>query len=321
MDVKRSNTSATSAADLQQPDQSGAHPHAAIAARAQQQHSAVQIPAGLDRLAGSKSRPERGAVLGTCAKGSDFRECRGGDSLKDGATDFVKFDQIDYKRTRNGNEGRGSCEGIVREAMRRIDRNEASSLMDAVTYMRSDANLGGSLADHMFDRIDNFQSNRNGLGLTRFDRGAVVHFDHDQSHDRNTRISNLMDAFQHSVSQPGDLAIVRLGLYPQGVMSGSERGHALLVQRNADDSITTFDPDNAAFVHPDEQHWRRAMRGYLDTAFTETGYAVVPDNIQSFTAPRADQRAAGLATPEPLPPVTPPEPPLKLFPGWHREDL
>ncbi|MFC0399829.1 hypothetical protein ACFFIG_15575 [Paraburkholderia rhizosphaerae] len=258
----------------------------------------------------SHERTKRGGVLGTCGGGSEFRECRGGDALDEGASTHIKFDQMDYRRTRNGADGKGTCEGIVREAMRRIDRNDANNLLEAVTHMRTEANGGISLADQMFDRIENFQSNRAALQLTRFDQRPAIRFDYDQTPDHTTQVNTMMDRLNERLSRPGDLAIVGLGLHQTGVMSGFQGGHALLVQHNPDNSFTTFDPNNGAFVYPNARDWARAFSGYLDTAFDEAGFDVRPDSIQAFRL--RDQRG-GPATLVPLPDLVPPEPPLPLF--------
>jgi hypothetical protein len=263
------------------------------------------------------SRPKRGGVLGKCGAGSDFRECRGGDALKENASDFVKFDQIDYKRTRNGADGKGSCEGIVREAIRRIDRNDSTDLMDAVTYMRSDANVGGESARDMFDRIDNYQGNPGAFVPSRFVRDTTIRLDRDRSLDRTARLNHLDGAVQRSLNSPGNLAVVRFGLYDNNSnAAGFQAGHAILIQRGNDDRITIFCPNNAAYRYPNAQEARRALHAYIDTAFSETGYTVVPDSVEPFRAYAMPQSKTNTT---PLPDVVPPEPPLKQFPGFHSE--
>jgi hypothetical protein len=258
-------------------------------------------------------RSRRGGVLGSLKSGSEFRENRGGDMLKASSVDSVKFDQMDYRRTRRGGDGQGSCEGIVFEAMRRIDRNESSDLMDAATYTRADANSGGSSAGQMFDRIDNFQENRNSPGFRQFDRSPPRAFTERPGQPSGHQTENLLDQLHQNLNSNADMAVVRLGLSRTGAMEGRTAGHAILVQRNANSGYTIFDPNNGAFRYASEPQMRTALRAYMDGAFVEAGYSAVPESAQFYRARVATTPAP--AVQPPLPPRVLPEPSLNLFPG------
>jgi len=264
---------------------------------------------------GPPVRQKRGGALGKCmaSTNSEFRESRGGDLLKIPSSGYIKFDQIDYRRTRNGAEGRGMCEGITLEAIRRIDRNDAANLMDAVTYMRSDGNLGGNAATEMFDRIDNFQDNRNSPGFRRYERTSPFFFTAQPGQSTDQRSENLLDQLHRDLRGEGDIAVVRLGLRQTGRMESRAAGHALLVSRDADNHYTVFDPNNGAFRYRDEQDMRSALRSYIEGAFAEAGYEVEPESVQ-FYRPRQQQRPLPEPLETQLPPPTLPEPSIALFP-------
>ncbi|WP_460900155.1 YopT-type cysteine protease domain-containing protein [Paraburkholderia jirisanensis] len=262
---------------------------------------------------------KRGGVLGSLKSNSEFREYRGGDVLKATADDYVKFDQMDYRRTRNGGDGHGSCEGLVLEAMRRIDRNESSDLMDAVTYMRADANQGGSGARQLFDRVDNFQADRNSPGFRSYERSPPRYFTEQTGQPPGQRVEDLLDQLHQNLTSDGNMGVVRLGLSRIGVMEGRSAGHAILVQRNAGNGYTIFDPNNGVFRYGSEQQMRTALRSYMNGAFAESGYTAAPESVQFYR-----QRAASTRAPtaeSQLPPPVLPEPSLNVFYHGDRSDL
>ena len=115
------------------------------------------------------SRVRRGGALGKCAAASEFRECRGGEALKETAASYQKFDQADLDRKR-GNTGHGACDGIVMEAIRRVDRNADGKTPDvpsAVKRILADAGRNSVTREEMFDRIDRFQYDTRSLGVSR----------------------------------------------------------------------------------------------------------------------------------------------------------
>ncbi|WP_454871893.1 enterotoxin A family protein [Paraburkholderia xenovorans] len=256
--------------------------------------------------ASTLSRIRRGGVLGTCGAQPEFRECRGGEALKEMAVSYQKFDQNDRRRTR-GPRGRGTCDGLVREAMRRIDRDDSGATADvpsAVNQMLIDADSRSRASREMFERIDRFQD-----GLTPFALGRYVQRNaelYDGTPDRSQRIAGLMTRL-HDWLQPGDMAYLRLGM-TSPVDNSWQHGHALLMQRRASGDYVVFDPNNGAFVYRNEAGMARALRGYLDTAYSETGLQVMPDSIQVYARGQPRVRA----TQAPLAPLLP-EPPPELY--------
>ncbi len=153
----------------------------------------------IDEAPDSLARAKRGNALGKCALGSPFRECRGGDALQMPSSSYEPFDQNDYRRLRSVAE-RGACEGIVREAIRRIDRDEdgtSLNLASVVRQMRLDGNTGGRAASDMFERIGAFQDNSMTLGLRRYRAGKLVLFKGRAPREENIRgmVENISRAF------------------------------------------------------------------------------------------------------------------------------
>lgn len=231
--------------------------------------------------AATLSRRPRGVGSSQCAADSVFRECRGGDALNETAQSYEKFDQHDYRRTR-GEDQMGSAQGVLREAMRRIDRDSkgATDLLSAVRLMADEAASGSHASSDMFDRIDAFQYNRATLGFRRFTGRAVLRFT--DIHSRDNRIVLFMDNLQGRL-QPGEMAYLRLGTHSTAVMNSAERDHALLVQRRASGDFVAFDPDNGAFLYRNEADLLHALRSYIDAAFHEEGREVVPASMSIFT--------------------------------------
>jgi hypothetical protein len=233
------------------------------------------------------SREKRGASLGACAK-SEFRECRGGEDLKEGSSSHVKFDQFDQKRTR-GDDGRGTCTGIVHEAIRRIDRSGgATDLPSAVTYMSSEINGGKKDANEVFNRIQAFQDNPSSLGLSTYAHTGEVGF---VGGTREARIDSVMSHLQQG---PGlnEGALAYIGLALQNPDDASARsGHMILVQHlpsNATDNPSAsryaiFDPNNGVFTYDDWAHTETALRSYMDSAYKEDGYIVVPERVEYYS--------------------------------------
>jgi hypothetical protein len=240
-------------------------------------------------------RETRGAVLGACAK-SDFRECRGGDALKAGSSSYIKFDQYDNKRTR-GESGRGTCSGIADEAMRRIDQSSgATDLPSAVTYMRSELNGSKSDVSQICDRIQNFQDNPRNLATRYYAVSAEHTWPTHGGATRNERIDGLMDSLCTSPGMdPGNVAYV--GVRMQRTDAAPADGHVLLVQHLPANAQTNpsasryavFDPNNGVFTYDDWAHTEAALRGYMDSAYREDGYAAVPEQAR-FYSPDPEHR-------------------------------
>ncbi|MFC0576417.1 enterotoxin A family protein [Paraburkholderia solisilvae] len=237
------------------------------------------------RDAEAATRVPRGGTLRKCAEDSPFRECRGGEGLRATAWSYVPFDQIRYVGEPHIG-GRGSCEGWVREAMRRIDRGLATgpvSLLDVVHAMRRDTTSRRSgVAGEMFSRVGGFQLNSASLGLQRFRLMAVEQFNPRGSDDVSI---DSMATVLGSELRENEIAFVRLLLNPAA--SGGERfGHALLVQHLPQDEFVIFDPNNGAFLYRGAAQMQSALRAYAADAFSEEelGLHVVPHSMDSFSA-------------------------------------
>lgn len=268
------------------------------------------------------SREKRGGVLGACAK-SDFRECRGGDALKEGSSSYVKFDQFDRKKTR-GEDGRGTCNGIVREAMRRIDRSIGGATTDlpsAVTYMTSDMGSGRAEADRtgIYGRIQAFQDNPSRLGLLNYRDSAGMHWNPRGSSTREDRINGLMRSVGTMPGMPpGGLAYIGVRIQRTDETS-TPSGHVLLVQRlpsNAQGDASSssgryavFDPNNGVFTYEDWAHTEAALRGYMDSAYNEDGYTVMPDTVEFYVPGSGNRTQPFRPNPYPTPADSQREPP------------
>ncbi|MFM0161289.1 hypothetical protein [Paraburkholderia sediminicola] len=277
-------------------------------------------------------RDKRGGVLGTCAN-SEFRECRGGQALKESAGSYVAFDQNNRKETR-GDDGRGTCEGIVREAMRRIDRSysarSAINLMDAVSSMENDMRTSRSARESgIYDNIDVFQHNRNMLALGIYAQSRDLNFSANDSSSREDRLNSLMDGL--NAMPPGGLAFVGVHTQTAGAASPVDNRHVILIQRHHDVTAPDgtppahryiiFDPNNGAFDYETPDRMNAALRNYMDTAFTAIGNTVTPDRA-IFYSPRRSARAGNRSIQLPATIVPPslqlPEPPVLMQPFPQR---
>jgi hypothetical protein len=242
---------------------------------------------------GAHSREKRGAVLGACAK-SEFRECRGGEALKDGASSYMKFDQFENKETR-GEEGRGTCDGIVHEAMRRLDLNSGGTdLPSAVTHMSSEINGGRRTANQVMDRILVYQDNPERLGLRNYRQTSRRVWNPSSGATRDERINGLIHNMGTSPGiPPGGFAYIGVRVQREGE-AARQYGHVLLVQRlpqdaHGADRYAIFDPNNGVFTYDNWQHTQAALRGYMDSAYSEDGYNAVPDLVRFYTPGRGMQ--------------------------------
>lgn len=258
------------------------------------------------------SRVRRGGALGKCAAASEFRECRGGEALKETAASYQKFDQADLDRKR-GNTGHGACDGIVMEAIRRVDRNADGKTPDvpsAVKRILADAGRNSVTREEMFDRIERFQYDTRSLGVSRYAEGGVDRLG--DTEDRTERIANLMTRIRDEM-HAGDMAHVRLDRLSSGD-NALRGGHAMLIARQADDRYVLFDPNNGAFVYRNRGDMEHALGGYLETAYNEADFHLTPNSIQIFTGPQPRGRPAG--TPPP-PPVLSEPPPAQSREGLY----
>ncbi|CAB3747705.1 enterotoxin A family protein [Paraburkholderia solisilvae] len=260
--------------------------------------SPIQTPRDEAGDAGhAQVRKKRGGALGKCIGISPFRECRGGEALQRNAVSYVHFDQYDYRRMCTP-EGRGTCEGIVREALRRIDRSDGAqplSLSAAVREMRADANRGGSVATDMFGRVVAFHGNPAALELRSYHQASFV--DLSGGATRDQRINRLFTDMRHHLGVR-DVAFLRLGVVAPEHGAGGY-GHVLAVQRMPQDRYTIFDPNNGAFAYAGTRDMESALREYFDDAFAEAGLEVIPDGIECHTASSL-QRDPELKPLEPL---------------------
>lgn len=240
-------------------------------------------------------RQKRGAVAGKCAS-PEFRECRGGDALRDGAASYIKFDQADRSQTR-GKNGHGTCIGIICEAMRRIDRNYREpypnriTLEGAVVGMSNDMRTSqNARASGVYERINLFQESRNALGLQNYEQSTNLDLSLNGSASREDRMNELMTALD--TIPPGGLALIGIDIQTAGATSPASNGHALLVQRRPDAAApdgtppphryVVFDPNNGAFSYETMDPMNAALRNYMGTAFSEIGDAVTLDRATFF---------------------------------------
>ncbi|WP_454827978.1 enterotoxin A family protein [Paraburkholderia xenovorans] len=215
-------------------------------------------------------RVKRGPAFSTCIKD------RGGNALARNAIAIERFDQVDYPESHEQASG-GLCEGMVREAMRRVDlawtdqpmtgeRQEPLTppLMSAVHNMHADTSRLLNTRTDMFNRIQNFQSGRTALGFNHYTPQPSVRL-HSAAVSRDTRVNVLINRLNRSLQRPNDMAYVQLSLdSPEG---RRDYGHAILVQRGATHHYSIFDPNNGAFEYRDWNSTANALREYMDSAF------------------------------------------------------
>ncbi len=249
-----------------------------------------------DNLHQDHTRMKRGNLLGTCFR-SEFRECRGGEALDQTASSHVRFDQFERAQTR-GDEGRGTCEGIARETLRRIDRSytgdgQTSTLPLAVDSMNNDMDRGGDNATSLYHNIDSFQSNPTALGLRHYRQSSELNLNVDGTSPRETRIEGLLDSMGDI--PPGGLAYVRVGIQRTDASGPADSGHVLLIQHLPDDAhgagnrpadrYAIFDPNNGVFTYDSLEQMRTGLRGYMNTAYSEDNYAAAPNRVLFFSPP------------------------------------
>ncbi|CAN7395608.1 hypothetical protein LJR034_002318 [Caballeronia sp. LjRoot34] len=236
-------------------------------------------------------REEHGGALGACEK-SAFLECRGGEALEANSSSYVQFDQFDHKETA-GNDGRGTCEGVIREALRRVDRNyggKASDLRSVVTDMRSEMSSGRSDQTNIYGRIQAFQSNPGSLALSKYRESSNA----DLNPHGRTSHADAIDGLTDSLSfmSRGGLAYIDVGIRRGDVTGPATSGHALLLQHlpadgraGSPDRYTIFDPNNGAFTYDSLEKMQSSLRDYMKSAYTEDGDIATPHTIQFFTPP------------------------------------
>lgn len=258
-------------------------------------------------------REKRGQVLGAC-KGSYFRECRGGEELLELSTSHERFDQAYHERTRKGPDGKGSCQGVVFEAMRRVDRatdgaSAPDTLPEAISHMNRDMDtLSAAHPGGIYDRIDSFQSGSRLPPLANYRQSSSTNFNIDGTTDRSSRIDGLIHSFDDNTMPEGGLAYVRLGIRAADSMDSEPYGHGLAIQHLPGGSqYALFDPNNGSFTYNNLTDMQTSLRNYLGTAFSEDGYVVAPDSVNFYTPPTA--RDWGSAAP-----VTTVPPPGTLLP-------
>ncbi len=277
------------------------------------QTTSGSVPDAAAESSNPSSRTKRGGVLGTCAADSPFRECRGGEALEFPAWSYDPFDQANYSGY-GGLGGRAVCEGWVREALRRLDRNDggAVNLPAAVRQMRTDANTRrDNVRDDMLARVDRFQDNESTLALRRYAVGPAVQFNGGAS--RGADIRNMFQSLRERLGV-NDVAHLRIGAVSPGSTDG-QYGHALIVQRVSQGQYAVFDPNNGAFVYQSRRHMETALRRYMDDAFNGTGLQFRPDSIQYYTLPASASGATRSSATVTAPPLqTLREPPVPTEP-------
>lgn len=243
---------------------------------------AGSLPTSAAATADEHSRVKRGSCQGAPTNAEIFRERRGGDRLRARAADCVKFDQFDYQKKCRYPET-GACDGIVLEAMRRVDRGAEQpdrTLFAEVQGMRNDADADSSSAAHQdfCEHVDNFQTNAYRLGFSYYTPLAPDNLKARYAAPSD-RLRAMRDDF--ALMQPADMAYLQIGMEASGTLQ--ERGHALLVQRGDSDDWTIFDPNNGAFRYGSRTDMQRSLEGYLDVAFSSTEWRASPVQMQVYS--------------------------------------
>ncbi|WP_157763816.1 enterotoxin A family protein [Paraburkholderia aromaticivorans] len=244
-------------------------------------------------------RVKRGPVLSKCIR--DL----GGDALKEGSVASEGFAQGEYKESRDQVSG-GLCDGIVREAIRRLDRGvsdqpttsgppdeRASTLLSAVRNMRADTRNAITRRE-MFGRITNFQTGGSKLGLSRYAPQPPITFA--GITDRNQRIDLFYRQTQRLLRHPNDIAYVQLSL--ESPTGREDYGHAILIQREAGNRYTIFDPNNGAFRYTNWGNTEQALNRYMASAFrtrsssgeSKPEYQVTPFKLQVYSTTPSESR-------------------------------
>jgi hypothetical protein len=270
-------------------------------------------------------RVKRGPASSKCIRD------RGGDALAQNAIASERFDQGDYPESRGQASG-GLCGGMVREAMRRIDRawsdqptttgssNPSSSpLSSAVHDMRVDTGTSVPRKE-MFGRIARFQTDSTTLGYSHYAPRPSVTFKV-RNEPRDVRISRFLVQLHSLLRNPNDIAHVQLSL--ESSTDKKDYGHAILIQMGRNNHYTIFDPNNGAFEYANWGNTEQALNRYLDSAFrirspfnelpasgTGSEYQLMPLRLQVYSpTPHANhtpaqvlearQGTAGYGPPEP----------------------
>lgn len=274
----------------------------------------------------TSARKKRGGVLGSCGK-SQFRECRGGEALLGPASSYVSFDQNDRRETR-GDNGRGTCEGIVREAMRRIDRSysvrAAIDLSRTVITMQNDMRTSRTARESgIYDNIDTYQHNRNALALRVYGQSRDLNFNANGPSSREDRLNSLMDNL--NAMPPGGLAFVGVNIQTGDTDRPGDNAHVILIQRRHDvaapdgsppaHQYIIFDPNNGAFDYDTPNAMNVALRNYMHTAYREIDSSVTPDRALFYNPRRMERDRPTLLPATIVPPsLQLPEPPLLMLP-------
>jgi hypothetical protein len=236
------------------------------------------------------SREKRGDAPGTSAK-PEFRENAGGKALNDDASSHVKFDQNDYPETR-GNKGQGMSNGIVLDAMSRIDQSTGAvkkDLTSAVTSMKSEisASHAGASNDAL-NRIASAQNNPTNTDFTNYrSKGSEFWPPHSLMPDYDTKDSFMRNVDTMSNLPEGSLAYVSVG----GTGHDSAAyGHSLLVQRltnapGGSERYAIFDPNNGVFTYDGSKDMEYALSRYMSSAFKDNGLSGVESRAIQFFVP------------------------------------
>ncbi|MDR5756593.1 enterotoxin A family protein [Caballeronia sp. LZ035] len=244
--------------------------------------TAASLPSHSTATEDPLTRVKRGACQGAPTNAEIFRERRGGDRLRARAADCVKFDQFDYQKKCRYPET-GACDGIVLEAMRRIDRSAQlpdRTLFSEVQGMRNDADADSTSVAHrdFCEHVDNFQTNAYRLGFSHYTPLVSNHLKARYAAPAE-RLRAMRDEF--ALMQPADMAYLQIGMEASGTLQ--ERGHALLVQREESDRWTIFDPNNGAFQYGSRTDMQRSLESYLDVAFSGTEWQASPVQMQVYS--------------------------------------
>lgn len=200
--------------------------------------------------------------------------------------------------------------------MRRVDRDRdrqpapagaparpRQPLMSAVQDMHENAGILAPGRQDMFSRIESFQTGRTLLGFNHYAPQPPINLFR-PNESRDARIAGFMEHLSSSLQQPNDMAYVQLSL--ESSQDRRDYGHAILIQRGADDHYSIFDPNNGAFEYRNLNATQDALRGYMDSAFsgpshsgTGNGYEVTPFKMQAYSSlPQAARPAAPVLAPQ-----------------------
>ncbi|MFC0695470.1 hypothetical protein [Paraburkholderia humisilvae] len=222
-----------------------------------------------------------------------FRSDRGGDALAERAGSVVRFDQYKYRRS-FPDDPNGVCEGLVRDAMRRMGGTDHPSLAAAVKQIRTALKGGKGDRDRIITSVADFQSQwRTPFRPLGYEPIGRVNYAANGNSQRALTSEQIRSDFLRDLHARFErmgkrsAAYLRLDLHRNGApQPNGPAGHAILLEftratRGAE-KYTVFDPNNGAFVIAGTAEFDRTLLDYLRSAYTAEGYTLEPANALYF---------------------------------------